>query len=109
VLLEIVALRSKSLFINEIYGPLYRPIETKLERSIALKSTSCATVILSSSKIREFQQRIVHTRAATNVEDDRTVTIHIKSLDGRAAVRWQALKMDRPRNRQFVRLPEEAE
>jgi hypothetical protein len=50
---------------------------------------------------------ILHTRAATNVEDDGSVTMHIKSLDGRAAVRWQALKTDHPRNRQFVRYPEE--
>ena len=41
--------RSKSLIINEI-NRLYILLE------IALKSISCATVIFSSSNIREFQQ-----------------------------------------------------
>jgi len=45
-------------------------------------------------------------RAATIVEDDGSVSVHIKSIDGRTATSFTTVKANHERNRHFVKHPE---
>jgi hypothetical protein len=44
--------------------------------------------------------------AATIIEDDGSVSVHIKSTDGRIATSFTAVKANHERNRHFVKYPE---